>query len=299
MRFKRAYISSWANYMPSTITPVPTNSIGIISKVIAATDEDSLTMAYQASQSALNKTNISKNKIGALYVGSESHPYAVKPQITLLQNFLNLPNNIIGTDMQFACRVGMDSVIVVSNMVEAKTILSGIAIGSDKAQVDGKDILDYSAAAGASSWIITNQKKEGRFQIVYATSYISDTPDFWRHQNENYPRHAGRFTGEPAYMYHLQKVFDQTFQENNLVAKNIKKLVIHAPNGKFPKVFAARNGMKPKLDNILAIKSGNPYSASVMIQAVNTGKKLKKNEYLLLLSYGSGAGSIAMLIKKV
>ena len=55
------------------------NSLGVKEKSVANFDEDSVTLAYEASVRALQNGQISASEINAILVGSESHPYAVNP----------------------------------------------------------------------------------------------------------------------------------------------------------------------------------------------------------------------------
>jgi hydroxymethylglutaryl-CoA synthase len=71
------------------------------------------------------------------------------------------------------------------------------------------------------------------------------------------------------------------------------------PNGKFPKEAASRLGFVDKqlADSLVVKKIGNPYSASSLIGLSNILEKSKPNQYIFLASYGSGAGSDAIILK--
>ena len=47
-------------------------------------DEDTITISVQSTKNALEYSQINPNDIGAIFVGSESHPYAVKPSATTI-----------------------------------------------------------------------------------------------------------------------------------------------------------------------------------------------------------------------
>ena len=51
-------------------------------KSVPGPDQDTITMSIEATKNALKRAGIDPQKIGAVYVGSESHPYAVKPSGT-------------------------------------------------------------------------------------------------------------------------------------------------------------------------------------------------------------------------
>ena len=53
-------------------------------KSLPGPDEDTATIAVEASRRAVNRGGINPKKIGAVYVGSESHPYAVKPTSSIV-----------------------------------------------------------------------------------------------------------------------------------------------------------------------------------------------------------------------
>mgnify|MGYP000505945935 CR=1 FL=1 len=53
-------------------------------KTIPGLDEDTITISVAAARYAVDRAGIDPQKIGACYIGSESHPYAVKPSGTVL-----------------------------------------------------------------------------------------------------------------------------------------------------------------------------------------------------------------------
>src|SRR3989338_4215456 len=52
-------------------------------KSVPNDDEDTVTISVEAARNALARAGIQCSKIGAVYIGSESHPYAVKPSGTI------------------------------------------------------------------------------------------------------------------------------------------------------------------------------------------------------------------------
>ena len=64
------------------------NGLVVNEKSVPSADEDTATIAVTAARYALARAQIDPQKIGAVYVGSESHPYAVNQQQPLLQKLL-------------------------------------------------------------------------------------------------------------------------------------------------------------------------------------------------------------------
>jgi hydroxymethylglutaryl-CoA synthase len=58
-------------------------------KSVPAPDQDTITMSVEAAKAAIKRAGINPKEIGAVYVGSESHPYAVKPSGTVVAEAIN------------------------------------------------------------------------------------------------------------------------------------------------------------------------------------------------------------------
>jgi hydroxymethylglutaryl-CoA synthase len=255
-------------------------------------------MAVEASLKALKMSGVNPKKIGAVFVGSESHPYAVKPTGTILGSFLGLKDYFCA-DLQFACKAGTAGIQIAAAMIEAGLINYGLVIASDKAQSRPGDALEYTAGAGAAAFVLGSKKDKFLAKVKSVYSVASDTPDFWRRPGCKYPEHTGRFTGEPSYFKHLTKSIKKILENNNLKIKDINKLVLHMPNAKFPLKLAKRLGVsKNQLkDSFLVPSMGNPYTASSFLGLAASLSQAKKNEKILMASYGSGAGSDGILLE--
>ncbi|MDI9646191.1 MAG: hydroxymethylglutaryl-CoA synthase [Archaeoglobales archaeon] len=270
--------------------------LGIKEKSVPDFDEDTATIAVEAAREAFKRVKINPKDVGAVFVGSESHPYAVKPTATIVGEALGIGNEYFAADLEFACKAGTAGMQICYAMVKSGMIKYGLAIGSDTAQSRPGDALEYAAAAGGAAILIG---REGIAEIKATYSYTSDTPDFWRRDLQPYPNHGGRFTGEPAYFRHVINAAKGLMEKYSYSVEDFDYVVFHQPNAKFPLKAASLLGFSKEqvTPGLLVTEVGNTYSASSLIGLCAVLDIAKPEERILLVSFGSGAGSDAFVIE--
>ncbi len=140
--------------------------------------------------------------IRAVWVGSESHPCAVKPTSTILAEAIGATPYDQAGDWEFACKAGTEALQAALGFVGSGMGRYALAVGADTAQGRPGDALEYTAASGGAAFIV-GPAEEALAVVEGSLSYVTDTPDFWRRAYQRYPSHGGRFTGEPAYFKHI------------------------------------------------------------------------------------------------
>lgn len=277
--------------------PEVERSLGIFEKTVASVDEDAITLAIEAANNALQAGGIDSTKIGGITVGSESHPYAVKPSSTTVAEILGMGTDYLAADLEFACKAGTAGIQLLSGLIVQNKTKYVLAIGSDVAQSKPSDVLEYTASSAAAAFVLG---KTGTIaNIIDFTSYSSDTADFWRKDTEKFPSHAGRFTGESAYFAHILGASKRMLDQARMEPKDFDYAIFHMPNTKFPKEAAKRLGfreaqLKP---GFVVPQIGNPYSASSMVGLAATLDVAKPRQKIFMCSYGSGAGADAFVIE--
>ena len=264
-------------------------------KSVPGPDQDTITMSVEAAFSALKRAQIDPKKIGAVYVGSESHPYAVKPSGTTVAEAIGATPDVHCADFEFACKAGSEAMFVCLGLVGSGSIEYGLAIGADTSQGAPGDALEYTAAAGAAAFIMG--KDNIIAEAIDTYSYMTDTPDFWRREYQFYPRHASRFTGEPAYFKHILGAGKAMLEKVKMEPKDFQYAVFHQPNGKFPQRVGRLLGFEKKQIETgrLCTKLGNTYSGSSPMGLTAILDEAKPNDLIFMVSYGSGAGSDAFV----
>lgn len=259
-------------------------------KSVPEQDEDTVTLSVEAARHALARAGIDHKKVGALYVGSESHPYVVKPSGTVVAEALDLSTRLMVADFEFACKAGTAAIQVCAGLVKAGMVEYGLAIGADTAQGRPGDALEYTAAAGAAAFVIG---KDPLAKMEGTLSYTTDTSDFWRREGESFPRHGARFTGKPAYFKHVVTASKQLMDSLGLKPSDFDWVVLHMPNGKFPTRAAQVLGFpQEKLaPGLVVTRVGNSYSGSSPVGLSAVLDIAKPGQRILMTSYGSGAGS--------
>ncbi len=267
--------------------------LNIHRKSVPGPDEDTITISTEALRVALVRGRIDPQEIGAIYVGSESHPYAVKPTATVVAHAVGATPNLTAADFEFACKAGTAAIQTCLGLVRSQMIRYGIAIGTDTSQGAPGDALEYSASAGGAALVIGSENVIA--QIHHTVSYTTDTPDFWRREGQRYPSHGGRFTGEPAYFRHVTECAKQILIRAGTTPQDYTHVVFHQPNGKFPRRIGTQLGFTDDQMRFGLVTPfiGNTYSAAALIGLANVLEHAKPAERVLVIGYGSGAGSDA------
>jgi hydroxymethylglutaryl-CoA synthase len=237
-----------------------TGGLGVFEKSVPDLDEDAATIAVEAARNALKRRNVDPKKIGAVYVGSESHPYAVKPTACTVGEAIGATPQMTAADYEFACKAGTAAIQTCMGLVKSNMVTYGLAIGSDVSQGAPSDALEYTAAAGGAAFVI-----------------------------------GGRFTGDPGYFKHVKGASLLLFEQMHKTAKDYDYAVFHQPNAKFPQKVAKDLGFKPQQikPGLVVPHLGNTYSGASPIGLAATLDIAKPGDRIFVCSFGSDAGSDA------
>jgi len=268
--------------------------VPIKEKAVPGLDEDVVTMSIEAARNALHRGGVEPNQIRAVWVGSESHPYAVKPTSTIVAEAIGATPHVQAADWEFACKAGTEAMVAAMGFIGSCMADYAVAIGMDTAQGKPGDALEYTAGAGGAAFLLG--PADNSLAIIDAThSYVTDTPDFWRREHQKYPEHGQRFTGEPAYFKHITEAAHALMQASNTTPQDYRWAVFHQPNTKFPQKVASMLGFSKEqiAPGLLVPVIGNTYAGAALIGLTAILDIAEPGDRILCVSFGSGAGSDA------
>jgi hydroxymethylglutaryl-CoA synthase len=172
-----------------------------------------------------------------------------------------------------------------------------LAIGMDTAQGKPGDALEYTAGAGGAAFLL-GPAEESLAVIDGSYSFVTDTPDFWRRAYQKYPEHGQRFTGEPAYFKHITEAGKTLLEATGTTPADYKYAVFHQPNSKFPQRVAGMLGFNKEqiTPGLLVPVIGNTYAGAAIIGLTAILDIAQPGDRILMVSFGSGAGSDAFAI---
>ena len=270
----------------------------VAEKSVPAHDEDVVTMAIEAARTALDRSRVDAASVGAVWVGTESKPYAVKPSATIVAEALGITPSLVAADMEFACKAGSEAMQAAVAFVGSGMVEGALAIGMDTAQSKPGDALEYTAGCGGAAYLFS--AAEASIAVVEASvSHVTDTPDFFRREGAMYPEHGGRFTGEPSYFRHTLAASRALLEELGAEPGDFAYAVFHQPVPKFVERAAAVLGFAEEQirTGLVARRMGNAYAGSSPLGLAAVLDVASPGDRIFFCSYGSGAGSDAFAFK--
>lgn len=302
-------IVGWGAYVPKYrlkaeditklwgFSPGTAEGLMIKEKAVEGIDEDAITIGYEAAYNAVKRAGVKPKDIGAVFFGTESKPYAVKPSATVVAEALGITPVTMASDLEFACRAGSEGLRACIGLVASGMIKYGLVIGADTAQANPGDVLEYTASSGGAAFVVGPANEAAAvFEASY--TYVTDTPDFWRRDKMPYPLHGEAFTGEPSYFAHIIGAAKGLMEETGYKPEDFDYAVFHQPNGSFPLRVGRQLGFPKEkiLPGLLTPKIGNTYNGSAFMGLARLLDTVKPGSRILMVPFGSGAGADAYSI---
>jgi len=276
----------WAN-VPEQVV----RRFGVIHRAVPEPDTDTITLAAEAGRAALGTSTVD-----AIFLGTQTNPYATRSAAVIVADMLGLPPHVFATDLQCADKSGTAALLSAIAWVSAGLGETALAIGADTLALHAApgDPLEYTAGAGAAAFVVGAE--DGAAAFVRMASAATDTPDRYRLDGERHLRTTGSAmtaTGV-GLEHHVGLAFERLG-----VAEEIEHLAVSQPDAATPRRIAKTVGAPPSTTDagLVADRIGDAGSASVLLSLVRVLEKAVKGERIVVLSYGAGASSDALLFR--
>lgn len=274
-------------------------SLGVRNRSAKVETEDAVTLATMAAQNCLGGQNWSEF-VKSVYLGTETPTYAVGNNAAAVADFLGISGKGVRTaTMEFACRAGTLALIQSIHEAALSDDLS-LVLAADMAGGAAGDILSLTGGIGGVAFAVggVGHRSDWIAEVCNVTSYTDRRSDFWRAKDEMTPRHAGAYSSQ-SYLETVEHSVGYFLAETGAVLSDFDHVVFHQPNLKLPLRVQKKLGLT---DEQMALglvfgEMGNVYAATALIGLQKVLESAKPGQNILVVSYGSGAGSDAIWLQ--
>jgi 3-hydroxy-3-methylglutaryl CoA synthase len=220
---------------------------GLLAEEFAVPDygEDAIGMAIMAAQNAIARGNVNSSEIDAIFVGSESMPYAVKSIASIVSAFLNIHENAFTGDTLHACAGATIGLLNAVGLVNSGIINKALVIGTDISKYPLGSSGEATQGAGAAAMVICANPRIARIGSKFG-KVSGHVDDFFRTLYSENAEVFGSYS-TVAYLNFVLKAYDDFKRQAGPFLADY--YVFHAPFGKMPIKSFQRIMLERWLDN--------------------------------------------------
>jgi len=276
-----------------------TERTGIKERRVAAEDETSVDLAYKASIDAIKKSNIDKNKIGAIFLATCTPERKFPSTAVLLQNRLNI-KNAFSFDINAACTGFVYALDIAKKYIESGQIKYALVVGTEKIT----SLLDWSDrntcvlfGDGSGAMILCSSNEP---DILSST--IGSDGSFKDLLTVNTDLEYIEMKGSDVFktaVNTLGKLAKHTLELNNLEQDQLDWLVPHQANERIILAIAKKINLPREKIIITVNKHGNTSAASIPLafDEANSNDTFKTGDTIMLEAFGAGFTWGSILLK--
>jgi hydroxymethylglutaryl-CoA synthase len=265
-------------------------------KAVASYDEDSLTMAVEATRNCF-RANGSPVAAGAVYFCSTTSPYLEKQSSATIAEVFELPDTTMTVDIADTLRAGTQGIILGSDAIRAGRIQKVLVCASDRRLCLPNGSSELAFGDGAAAFCLGQDDVIAVIEGIFTTR--EEIISTWRSDRDRYVRtYEERFGLEMGYNRSLPRAIAMALKATGLAPKDFAKVVLYAANPRHVRGVAGKLGfdLETQVQDSLFATVGNAGAAQVPLSLAAALEKASPGDRLLVASYGDGCD---VLILKV
>jgi len=264
-------------------------------KAVANYDEDSLTMAVAAARDCI--AGIDPKSIEGVYFASTTSPYKEKQSAATIATILGLNREAFTVDFSGSLRCGTNALRAAIDAVNSGSAKSILVCASDVRLGHPAGGNELAFGDGAAALLVGDIGVIAEIEGSY--SLYDEIQDVWRSDRDLYVRSGeDRFILAEGYSRVIHEAVTTAFKKFNLTAKDFSKAAFYSPDQRQLGMVALKLGfeLKTQVQDILHSEVGNTGSAMALMCLVAALEEAKKEDRILLASYGNGCDVFSLKI---
>lgn len=264
-------------------------------RVVAAIDEDALTLAVDAAQACVGSADPSG--FDALYFASTSAPYHEKQIASMIATAVDLPRATAVADFGGSLRAGLTALRSACDGVGAGSLRHAIVTAADvRVPEPGSDLEGQLGDAGAAVAV----GREGVIaELVSVASVAEEFTYFWRTDEQRYVQVAdARFGNQYGLAHDVPEALGAALRKAELPAGKLAKVIVAAPDARGAADVAKRVGCDPakQLEPSLATEAGMLGTAEPLVLLAKALETASPGDFIAVAAYGEGADAMVFRV---
>ncbi len=290
LRIKREdYAKAWGTF----------SAAGVNEKAVAGFDEDMLTLATKVSQRALESVPLTPDRITRFAFASTTPPYTEKLLSGTILAGLGAPSETYATDHISSTRAGTEALLAGFEHLAGNPGGHALVAAADAPQASMWDSIEHGMGAGAAAYVLSGFALLAELEGA-ASSVSEHFGERFRPREELQTRdlNVKKFS-ESSFVTNTTKAASALMKKLGRKPEDYVHVVIQQPDARAPASVAAKLGFQEAqlAAGLVSVNLGDLGAASTPMGLAAALEASKPGDRILVISYGSGAGSDALSFK--
>lgn len=265
-------------------------------KTVAGHDEDSLTMAVNATLDCIKD---SQKPADGLFFASTTSPYKEKQAAAMIAAAVDLPEGIRTADFMDSLRSGTIALNSAIDAVKSGSSENVIVAVSDCRMGAGKSQFEQHFGDGAVTFTIGSSEVIATIEGSY--SVYSELMDTWKLEGNPFVQSwEERFILTEGYIKCMEKVVSGLLEKYKLTPKSFAKVILYGPDGRSQANLAKRLGfdLQTQIEDLPFQSMGNMGTAALPTMIINGLCSARPGDKILVANYGDGGDAMILQVTK-